>query len=66
MSPPAKPNPAGALCYILDDEGRTRRLRSLLVPISLVVLALAIFPPAAAVLAAGVGGLWAWQGRRRG
>ena len=66
MSPPAKPNPAGALCYILDDEARTRRLKSLLLPISLIGLGLAIYPPVAAGVGAGVAALWAWQGRRRG
>jgi hypothetical protein len=62
VSAPARPNPAGALCYILDDEHRTRRLRSLLLPISLIVTALVLYPPAAGVLAA----LWAWQARKRG
>jgi len=66
MSPPARPNPAGALCYILDDENRTRRLRSILLPVALVILALVLYPPAAAVLGLGVGGLWAWKGRGRG
>jgi hypothetical protein len=62
VSPPARPNPAGALCYILDDEARTRRLCSLLLPIGLIGVALAIYPPAVAVLAV----VLAWQGRRRG
>ena len=66
VSPPAKPNPAGALCYILDDEARTRRLKSLLLPVGLIVVALAFYPPAAAGVGAGVAALWAWQGRRRG
>lgn len=66
MSPPARPNPAGALCYILDDENRTRRLRSILLPVALVILALVLYPPAAAVLGIGVGGRWAWQAGKRG
>ena len=66
MSPPARPNPAGALCYILDDENRTRSLRLILLPVALVILALVLYPPAAAVLGISVGGRWAWQARKRG
>jgi hypothetical protein len=58
--PPARPNPAGALCYILDDEDRTRRLLLLLLPVVLVVVHWPVGLGAGTVLAA-----WGFWRRRR-
>ncbi|WP_158882385.1 hypothetical protein [Amycolatopsis anabasis] len=63
--------PGGLLGYVLDDEDRTRRARSLLYPIAFILLAVAalvVHSPALGAAVGGVGGLVAgirrWCGRK--
>lgn len=65
MTPPSPPRPAGTLAYILEDDERTRRARSLLYAAAAIVLALTVLvvssPLVGAMLSASfsVSGLFA-------
>jgi hypothetical protein len=59
----AKQPPGGLIGYMLDDEDRTRRARTLLWPVAVMVLSLAVLvaqSPVAGGAVAGTAGVITW------